>query len=370
MVPTAANARWERSTNALRRAASNLTSALATQRLQLAAKAALAAGVAFWVAPLMPGAAAHYPYYAPLGALVVMYHNVAGSVRQGLQALAGLAVGIGLAFVLVTFASPSPLSVALVMGVGVLLSGLPWIGSGSDWIPTAALLVLLIGGSDPDDFSLGYLTQMGVGVLVGVAVNFLVFPPLHIKAAASSLTDLHRALGQQLMDMGAALTEQWPPEHELWSSRSDELAAAAGKVRHLVQEADASRRANVRRKLHPRDIDQDYQDLRNLETVTFHIRDMTDVLNDVIWESEAPYEIPIPDCGPIATAMSATGNLLVARGETDSQVSHERFETAEAAVRTCMAATTPADPDRTGIPTSDSLLLSLHRIVRALAPAS
>jgi len=49
--------------------------------LQLAAKAALAAGLAFAIAPLMPGSAAEYPYYAPLGALVSKYHNVAGSFR-------------------------------------------------------------------------------------------------------------------------------------------------------------------------------------------------------------------------------------------------------------------------------------------------
>ncbi|MEQ7735821.1 hypothetical protein, partial [Escherichia coli] len=107
---------WARGTSVLRRAVAGLSAAFAAQRLQLAAKAAVAAGIAFLIAPLMPGAAANYPYYAPLGALVAMYHNVAGSVRQGLEALAGLAVGIGIAFVLVTIADPSPLTVALFMG--------------------------------------------------------------------------------------------------------------------------------------------------------------------------------------------------------------------------------------------------------------
>ena len=91
------------------------------------------------------------------------------------------------------------------MGLGVLLAGLPRIGSGRDWIPTAALLVLLVGGSNPDDFSFGYLIQMGVGVAVGIAVNFLVFPPLHFNAAALSLAELRLALGKQSADMGAAL---------------------------------------------------------------------------------------------------------------------------------------------------------------------
>lgn len=346
-----------------------MSAAFAAQRLQLAAKAALAAGLAFLVAPFMPGAAADYPYYAPLGALVAMYHNVAGSVRQGLQALSGLALGIGLAFLLVNITDPSPLTVAVFMGIGVLLGGLPAIGSGSDWIPTAALLVLLVGGSNPDDFSFGYLVQMGVGVAVGIAVNFLVFPPLHLSAAAASLDELRLALGRQLTDMGAALKEKWPPEHEDWSRRSDELASAARSVRHLVKEADASRRANPRRKLHPRDVDLDYRNLRELERVTFHIQDMTDVLSDVIWESQAPYTIPVQHSGPLADAMTATGDLLCSFSEGDEETQKERFNAARAAVEACMAVTATRDPERGSVPASESILLSLHRILRAVRPA-
>jgi hypothetical protein len=345
-----------------------LSAAFAAQRLQLAAKAALAAGLAFAIAPLMPGAASHYAYYAPLGALVAMYHNVAGSVRQGVQALAGLAMGIGLAFILVSLAEPSPLTVALFMGVGLLLGGLPGIGSGSDWIPTAALLVLLVGGSNPDDFSFGYLVQMGAGVAVGIAVNFLIFPPLHFDAAASSLKDLRQALGRQLTDMGAAITESWPPEHEDWSRRSDELASAARSVRHLVKEADASRRANPRRKLHPRDVDKDYRDLRELERVTFHIQDMTDVLSDVIWESDVPYDIPLQDSEPLAAAITATGELLGSYSEADEQTQKHRFHAAKDAVEACMAAAAARESTHGTVPASESVLLSLHRILRAVRP--
>ncbi|NUP59018.1 MAG: FUSC family protein [Pseudarthrobacter sp.] len=347
-----------------------LSAAFAAQRLQLAGKAALAAGLAFTVAPLMPGAASHYAYYAPLGALVAMYHNVAGSVRQGLQTLAGLALGIGLAVILVTIADPSPVTVALFMGVGVLLGGLPWIGSGSDWIPTAALLVLLVGGKNPDDFTFGYLVQMGAGVAVGIAVNFLIFPPLHLSAAAASLAELRLALGKQLTDMGAALKEDWPPEHEDWSRRSDELAEAARSVRHLVREADASRRANPRRKLHPRDVDQDYRHLRDLERVTFHIQDMTDVLSDVIWVDEVPYAIPLQDSEPLADAITATGVLLSSYSDDAGDVPRDSFDDAKAAVEACMAATAGREAMQGTVPASESILLSLHRILRAVQPGT
>ncbi|TQJ66534.1 hypothetical protein FBY31_0546 [Arthrobacter sp. SLBN-100] len=352
-----------------------LSAAFAAQRLQLASKAALAAGVAFFIAPLMPGSASHYAYYAPLGALVAMYHNVAGSVRQGLEALTGLAVGIGLAVVLVNIADPSPLTVAVFMGIGVLLGGLPGLGSGSDWIPTAALLVLLVGGNNAGDFSFGYLVQMAAGVAVGIAVNFLVFPPLHLKAAAASLDDLRLALGRQLTDMGTALKEEWPPEHDEWSRRSDELATATRSVRHLVKEADASRRANPRRRLHPRDMDLDYRNLRQLERVTFHVQDMTDVLSDVIWESDVPYTVPLQDNVPLADAITATGELLRSFSNDDPQQQAERFKAAETAVDSCMASTAGRELDRRELdqgvlPASESILLSLHRILRSVRPGT
>lgn len=345
-------------------------SAFTGQRLQLAAKAALAAGLAFALAPLMPGSAADYPYYAPLGALVAMYHNVAGSVRQGLQALVGLALGIGLAFALVSIGDPSPLSVAVFMGIGVLLGGLPRIGTGSDWIPTAALLVLLVGGSNRDDFSLGYLIQMGVGVAVGIAVNFLILPPLHFNAAAMSLGELRLALGRQLTDMGAALAEKWPPEHEDWSRRSTDLAEAARTVRHLVQEADASRRANPRRRFHPRDVDLDYRNLRELERVTFHIQDMTEVLSDVIWTDDAPYTVPFEDSAPLSAAMNATGKLLVSFHGGEASEQRTLYAAAKSAVEVGMAAVAERAQAESAVTASESILLSLHRILRAVRPAS
>jgi uncharacterized membrane protein YgaE (UPF0421/DUF939 family) len=341
----------------------------ALSRLQLAAKAALAAGLAFLIAPWMPGSAADYPYYAPLGALVAMYENVAGSMRQGLQALVGLGLGIGLAIMLVSLGEPSPLTVAVVMGLGILLAGLPRLGAGRDWIPTAALVVLLVGGNHPGDFSFGYLLQMGVGVAVGIGVNLLVFPPLHFNAVKVSLADFRRALAQQLSDMSEAVEEKWPPEHKDWSRRSDELAQSARALRAAVEKADASRQANPRRKLHPRDVDLDYRNLRNLERITFHVQDMTEVLADVIWDQDAPFIIPLPYSGPLAEAIAAVGSVLMAAEEDtgeDTVRQRERLQEADSAVRTLAQkiASDEVNPDTPSA--AESILLSLHRILRSL----
>lgn len=349
-----------------RAAGSAVAAAVVWPRLQLALKAAIAAGIAFAIAPYMPGSAADYPYYAPLGALVAMYENVAGSMRQGLQTLVGLAIGVGLAFVLFSLGQPSPVTVAVVMGAGVILAGLPKIGSGRDWIPTAALLVLLVGGHNPDTFSFGYLFQMGVGVTVGIVVNLLVFPPLHFRAAALSIAELRQALAQQLWDMGKALKESWPPEHVDWSRRSEALAAHARSVRFAVEKADASRRANPRRRLHPRDIDQDYRNLRDLERLTFHVQDVTQVLSDVIWAEDTPFVVPDDYAEPLADAMSAVGDVLRATEEDQPERQAELSAAADAAIDdlTARIASEPRPGD--GPSAVESILVSLHRMLRVV----
>ena len=177
----------------------SLSRGFAPSRLELAAKAALAAGIAWAVAPFMPGPAAEHPYYAPLGALVSMYPTVAGSLRNGLQSLLGLALGIGVAVAVGSFAGTSALSVAAVIGIGILVGGLPGKPTASDWVPLAGLFVLVIGGRSPDDFSFAYMLQMAVGVAIGLAVNWLILPPLRFRgiAAASSrhVDSLPRAPG-------------------------------------------------------------------------------------------------------------------------------------------------------------------------------
>jgi uncharacterized membrane protein YgaE (UPF0421/DUF939 family) len=345
-----------------------VSAAVLWPRLQLALKAALAAGIAFAIAPYMPGSAAEYPYYAPLGALVAMYENVAGSMRQGLQTLVGLAIGVGLAFMLFSLGSPSPLTVAVVMGLGVILAGLPKIGSGRDWIPTAALLVLLVGGHNPDTFSFGYLFQMGVGVTVGIVVNLLVFPPLHFRAAALSIAELRQALAQQLWDMGKALKESWPPEHQDWSRRSEALAAHARAVRLAVEKADASRQANPRRRLHPRDIELDYRNLRDLERLTFHVQDVTQVLSDVIWAHDTPFVVPDDYAAPLGDAVASVGDVLHALEEEQPDRQAELAASADATINELTARLATEQHSKDAPSAVESILLSLHRMLRVATP--
>lgn len=255
------------------------------QRALLAAKAALAVGLAWFLGIHVPGAADKYPYYAPLGALVSMYPTFMGSVRAGLQTLVGLTLGIALAAGVLMLGSPNIVSISVAVGVGVLLAGQTRLGAGGEYVPVATLLVLIIGGRNADAFSVGYAVQMGLGVVVGLVVNVTIFPPLTLDAARLRISQGRIVLIGQLEDMASALLENWPPEHEEWAGRQQVLSSSVSEVRGAVHGARESHKANPRayRRSRRRHVRQSLGDMEVLENVTVYVRDITEVLAGTIW---------------------------------------------------------------------------------------
>ncbi|WP_308800031.1 FUSC family protein [Agromyces silvae] len=252
-------------------------------RFVLALKTAAAAALAWYLAPLVPFAAAEYSYYAPLGVLLSMYPTFIDSARSGLQIIAGLAIGIGLGLgglAMVSTGAPGISAVAAVIAVGVWLGGLRSLGSGRELVAVAGLFVLLIGGRDADEFSMSYLVTMAFGVVVGVVVNLLAFPPLYLQRASDRLSALRDAVTARLAELADAVEhDQIDPtaiEHA-----ADELATTVTAVAADVREAAASRRGNPRGRRRHADQQENADRLRALERIVFFTRDLADVLASI-----------------------------------------------------------------------------------------
>ena len=356
----------------VRRTGIRLKSWIIHPRLLLAIKTSIAVGIAWLVAPLMPGVADDYPYYAPLGALISMSPTLMGSVRQGVQTIAALAIGIALAAAVILLWEPNVFTISLVVGVGVLIAGSRWLTAGGDYVAVAALFVLIIGGPNADAYSTGYLVQTAVGVAVGLAVNLIVLPPLNVSAAVVQLADFRAKLAAHLTDIGAALRESWPPEHEEWAGRSGTLAQTADGVRDAVSHADESRKLNPRAKLHHRDLDKDYDDLADLETITFHVRDLTGVLAAAIWESPFPAELPESLREPLSRTVDTVAAVLVARNAGEDLT--EAVDAADESLDTLLARLDEhRDLSPSTLSPAASVAMDLRRIVailRAGAPST
>lgn len=305
--------------------------AVTRARVLLVVKTAAAAAIAWSVAPLMPGVTDEYPYFAPLGAVISMHPTVLQSVRSGLQTLAGLAAGIGLALAVVFTVGPNWWSVPTVVAAGVLLAGTGWFGAGREYVPIAALFVLIIGGTDAEDYSLGYLTQMGVGVAVGIVIT-LILPPRPF-AASGQIAQLRDALAERLEQIAGALNERWPPAEDDWAREVGALEESARQVRQALLEADFSRKGNPRALLRRwRRAGSAFDRLQTLEAVAVCIREISVVLADTMWPQ--PHSLTLDDSltGPLADACGAVADALRAEGE-DARVRHGQRADALAQVR-------------------------------------
>jgi hypothetical protein len=344
-----------------------MKSAVASPRLLQAVKTAVAVAIAWKLAPFMPGVANDYPYYAPLGVIVASFPTLMGSIKNATQTLAGLVIGVALAAAVVIFSQPSVLTVSLVVGVGMLFGGIRQLGAGRDYVPIAGLFVLIVGGPDADGYSIGYVSQMSLGVVVGLAVNLLVAPPLRVTAAVQELSRLRAALGVHLDSVADALEADWPPEEGEWSKQGEILAGTTAAVRRALAEADESRRINPRARIRPHDLSHDYDDLAALENATFYVRDFTDVLAGAAWGTPVPVELPDALRPPLAAAARATAAVIKEWDTGDTDL--ETLNAADDAV----AAVTQAIHDQrklgaNAIVAAGAATLDLTRLLAALRP--
>lgn len=224
-----------------------------SSRLLLGAKTAIAAALAWYFAPFIPLAETEYSYYAPLGVLVSMYPTFFESARAGFQALLGLGVGVALGaggLVLVRITLPAVISVALVVGLGVVLGGIRSLGAGREWIPIAGLFVLLLGGSEASEFSISYLVTMAFGVLVGLAVHFITIPPLFGDGVDRSVRQAQSSLAETLEELGEFMRGK--ATDQAVSRSLAKLRTSLASAEQAARDDRNSERANPRARRHRR----------------------------------------------------------------------------------------------------------------------
>lgn len=247
-------------------------------RLALAVRGALAASLAWFVAQFLPGPAGDYPYYAPLGAVVATTSTLVGSVRESLQAVAAIAVGgaIGALGSLLGSES-SPVTVALVVALGVLAVGLRPLGAMASWAPMAALFTLVIGRGEA--FYIGaYAGLVLLGAAIGIAVN-AAFPPLPLAPAQAAVGEVRRELAAQLVDVADALEQDEPLDAEGWARRQHDVTPKRWRMRNAVQEADDARRGNRRARAYVEELDHLDRQAGALDRVALLVVDLTDLIS-------------------------------------------------------------------------------------------
>ncbi|WHE36789.1 FUSC family protein [Microbacterium sp. BDGP8] len=278
--------------------------AFALSRLLLAGKAALAAAIAWYLAPYVPFAHDEYSYYAPLGVLVSMYPTIADSAKAGLQAVGGLAIGIAIGLVGLWFVSgPSPriVGVAIVVGVGVAVGGIRALGTGRDWIAIAALFVLLLGANDAGGFSVSYLVTMAFGVVIGVAVNLAIIPPLYLRRASTRLSQLRDAVSDRLEMLATSIADGEPADEAGQRYLEEILDAVSTDVREAARSRKAHPLARRRRGIET----ENNRRLRALENTVRQTIELADGIDGLPLTPDAA-----PPRAALAEAVRATARAV------------------------------------------------------------
>jgi uncharacterized membrane protein YgaE (UPF0421/DUF939 family) len=245
----------------------------------MAVKAALAASLAWALVQVVPGPAAEYPYYAPLGALIATSTTLTGSAREAAQVVTAISLGAAAALAADALAGPNLLTIALVVAVGVLLGSWPRLGSAQSWVPTSGLFVLIIGNTNPTGYVLGFAGLTLLGALVGLAVT-AAFPPLPLAPAQEQLQQLRAALADQLDDLAGGLRQESPPDAEGWAARTRTIDPVLARMRAAVEQAREAERGNRRARRYAEDTRRQLREARRLERLTLLVEELTDVLAD------------------------------------------------------------------------------------------
>ncbi|MGY1593982.1 aromatic acid exporter family protein [Geodermatophilus sp. SYSU D00708] len=225
----------------------SLRALLRDPTVQRGIRAAIAAGLAWQVAVLLPAGVAEYAYYAPLGAIIAVHPTIADSASASWRTVLAILLGLGLAVVVseLTPALPEALVLALLVALAVGLERWPLLGGNASWVSVAAVFMLTVGAGDPADFVAAYAGLVLLGATIGVLVTAL-FPPLNLTQARRAIDATRTLVAEHLTATATELRADRSPTVEEELRRAVARDAALGRLRETERTAERAQRANAR----------------------------------------------------------------------------------------------------------------------------
>lgn len=217
--------------------------------VQRGIRAAIAAGLAWQVAVLLPPLLSDYAFYAPLGAVLAMHPTVADSASAAWRSVLAMLMGFALAFVVyeLTPSVPNALTIALIVALAVGVE--QWrrlLRDQASWVSFAAVLMITVGSGAPGPYVLRYAGLTLLGAAIGVLVTAVLFPPLQLTQAVEQIGHTRGLLAAHLTDIAATLRDARVPDPEEWTERNRRLDRALDRMRTAASQVERARRANPR----------------------------------------------------------------------------------------------------------------------------
>lgn len=241
------------------------------------AKAAAAAVLAWLLAGwLMPGSVG---FYAPLVAVLSVLPTVVRTLRDVVQRLVAVGLGLGIGWLVSAAVGLHWWSLAGLLAVASLLATWGRLGEEGLQVPIGALFILLLA-EDPTVYAAHLLGEGVIGSLVAAAVNIAVLPPLQVRPADRALSDLRHALGDLVDDISAGVDDGWPPERPAWLRRGRDMDGRIAAARTAVRHGRESTAFNPRGHQWRGVPQQQRESFLRLEQISVVVRDLAGTLEE------------------------------------------------------------------------------------------
>jgi hypothetical protein len=215
--------------------------------VQRGVRAALAAGLAWQAALLLPVPLADYAYYAPLGAVIAVHPTVADSAAAAWRTVVAIVLGFTLAAAVYEVTSlPGALTIALIVALAIGVEQWRALREQANWVSFAAVLMITVGTADPGEYALRYAGLTLLGAAIGVLVTTLLFPPLQLTTAVRAIEAARALLVRHLEDLAGDLRAGTVPTPGEWAGRGQELGIALDRMRMAEGLVERARKANPR----------------------------------------------------------------------------------------------------------------------------
>jgi uncharacterized membrane protein YgaE (UPF0421/DUF939 family) len=177
---------------------------------------------------------------------------VFGTLRRGLQQAAASVLGVLIGFAAWEIFGLDAVSLGAAVLAGLGVGSVRGVRAETTTAATA-VVVLTTGYIDKSGMLAARLADTGIGILIGLSVNVVVWPPLRDRHAANQIDVIDDRLGDLLARMAAHL-QRGPSSDEVdgWIARTDELDDDLDRAWGVIKEARESGRLNPRRAVSPR----------------------------------------------------------------------------------------------------------------------
>ncbi|MER5604048.1 aromatic acid exporter family protein [Streptomyces sp. NPDC002265] len=233
------------------------------------------------------------PYLAVATALLMVNADtVYRSVAKALQNVVAKVAGLALALMTVQLLGATAGAIAVIV-LGTVLVGPRRTADSRRQVASTAVVGLAATAGDPIGGLVSPLLQTLSGAVVGIVVNALVLPPLHLDESDSAVQKLAHAMGNLLSDMGTGLArEQLGSKAHVWLHRARELEKHLTHAQEQVRQADESLRWNARGVARARRSDVTYGELFGaLRGVLLQVRGIARALADNAHDRRADHHL-------------------------------------------------------------------------------